>query len=406
MKAFVGEMFGRCQGLAGFESLFPMQMSIFRDPGKQIEIDIVGPSLERLQTASERITKELYGTDGVKFVRSSFHGGNPEVQIRLDRRRSAALGLRVSDVADFVQSLVAGKYVGRFNEAGKQIDLTLYAQKDRVQSREDIAAVQLVTPSGEFVRLDSVAEVRTTTGPTAIKHVEKERAITLTVNLTDAVPLEAVIASVEASILSPLRQSLPRSYSLRLGGTADKLDSTLRALTGSFYLAVVIVYLLMVALFRSWVYPLIIMVTIPVAMTGAFLGISVAHTASGGLINFDVIAMLGLIILAGIVVNNAILIVHQTLNLRDTGMSPDEALREASESRLRPICMSVSTSVLAMLPLALGRGAGTELYRGLGAVVIGGLAVSTLFTLFLVPALFSLVQDIGMLFRRNETAEQ
>jgi HAE1 family hydrophobic/amphiphilic exporter-1 len=296
---------------------------------------------------------------------------------------------------------VAGKYVGLFNEAGDQIDLTLYAQAEEVSSRRDLAAVQLVTPTGQSVRLDSVADVQTTTGPTAINHVEKERAITLTVNLTDAVPLERAIGAIEREILSPLRQVLPKSYSLRLGGTADKLNSTLRALTGSFYLAVVIVYLLMVALFRSWVYPLIIMVTIPMAMTGAFLGIAFAHGVSGGLVTFDVIAMLGLIILAGIVVNNAILIVHQTLNLRERGLLPDEALREAARSRLRPICMSVGTSVLAMLPLALGRGAGTELYRGLGAVMIGGLVVSTIFTLFLVPALFSLAQDIQAVLGRR-----
>ena len=194
---------------------------------------------------------------------------------------------------------------------------------------------------------------------------------------------------------------LPTSYSLRMGGTADKLNSTLRALVGSFYLAVVIVYLLMVGLFRSWIYPLIIMVTIPMAMTGAFLGIAFAHWVSGGLITFDVIAMLGLIILSGIVVNNAILIVHQTLNLRDRGRTPDDALREAAQTRLRPICMSVGTSVLAMFPLAIGRGAGTELYRGLGAVMIGGLAVSTVFTLFLVPALFSLAQDVQVLLGRG-----
>jgi HAE1 family hydrophobic/amphiphilic exporter-1 len=401
MKAFVGEMFGRCQNLPGFESLFPTQMSIFRDPGKQIEIDIVGPSLDKLYSVSKTIEGQLYQTEGVQFVRSSFQEGSPEIRVELDRRRCAALQLRVSEAADFVESLVAGKYVGLFNEAGDQIDLTLYAQAEEVSSRRDLAAVQLVTPTGQSVRLDSVADVQTTTGPTAINHVEKERAITLTVNLTDAVPLERAIGAIEREILSPLRQVLPKSYSLRLGGTADKLNSTLRALTGSFYLAVVIVYLLMVALFRSWVYPLIIMVTIPMAMTGAFLGIAFAHGVSGGLVTFDVIAMLGLIILAGIVVNNAILIVHQTLNLRERGLLPDEALREAARSRLRPICMSVGTSVLAMLPLALGRGAGTELYRGLGAVMIGGLVVSTIFTLFLVPALFSLAQDIQAVLGRR-----
>jgi len=400
MKAFVGEMFGKTRGLSGFESLFPIQMSIFRDPGKQLEIDVIGPSLDRLSQISKSIEGQLYQTPGVQFVRSNYSAGNPEVQVYVDRQRCASLGVRVAEVADLIESLVAGKMVGTFNDDGKQIDLTLYARDGQADNRSDLAAVRFHTPAGLGVRLDSVAEIATTTGPTAINHVEKERAITLTVNLTDAVSLEQALADIDDRVLTPMRATLPGTYFLKLGGTADKLTTTLDALTGSFGLAVLIIYLMMVALFRSWVYPLIIMVTIPMAMSGAFLGITVAHQASGGLVIFDVLAMLGLIILAGIVVNNAILIVHQTLNFEEEGMAPTDALRHACDSRLRPIAMSVTTTVLAMLPLALGQGAGTELYRGLGAVIIGGLTVSTIFTLFLVPAIFSLVLDLQALGRK------
>ena len=167
----------------------------------------------------------------------------------------------------------------------------------------------------------------------------------------------------------------------------------MRELKGSFVLALIIIYLLMVALFESYSYPLIIMTTVPPAATGAFLGIFISHKLSGGIVGFDVLCMLGLVILAGVVVNNAILIVHQALNFRREGNDPDTALMLSAKSRLRPICMSVITSVLGMLPLALGSGAGSELYRGLGAVVVGGLLFSTFFTLFLAPALMSLAQD-------------
>jgi HAE1 family hydrophobic/amphiphilic exporter-1 len=393
MRAMVGETFGKTRGLPGFKSLFPIQATIFRDPGKQLEIDVIGPSLDKLEQTAGAMQGQLFGIEGVQFVRSSYEAGNPEVRVELDRERAADLNLRVSEVADFVESLVAGKNVGTFNDVGKQIDLSLYALPGLVDTRDQLAGMQLVTPQGKPVRLDSVAAVRTTTGPTTVNHVEKERAVTLTVNLMPDASLEDAIARIEEQVFSPTRATLPVDYSIRLAGTADKLDSTLKALTGSFGLAVVIVYLLMVALFRSFFYPLIILVTIPMAMSGAFLAVGVQAVRTDGLIAFDVIAMLGLIILAGIVVNNAILIVHQALNFRNEGYEPDEALRLSAESRLRPIWMSITTSVLGMLPMAMGDGAGSELYRGLGTVLLGGLILSTVFTLFLVPALLSLLQD-------------
>jgi HAE1 family hydrophobic/amphiphilic exporter-1 len=397
MRNLVGEYFGRTRGIAGFKMLFPIQATIFRDPGKQLEVDISGPDLVRLEQTAGAMQGQLFGTEGVQFVRSSFQSGSPEVRVELDRKRAAALNLRVAEAADFVESLVAGKRIGNFNDTGSQIDLTLYALSGLVDTRGDLAAMQLVTPEGKTIRLDSVAQVRTTTGPTAVKHVEKERAITLTVNLKPEASLEESIARIESQVFAPTRRTMPVDYSIRLAGTADKLNSTLTALTDSFALAIIIVYLLMVALFRSFLYPLIILVTIPMAMSGAFFAIAVQNQRTDGLIVFDVIAMLGLIILAGIVVNNAILIVHQTLNFREAGHSPSEALRLSTASRLRPIWMSVTTSVLGMLPLAVGGGAGTELYRSLGTVLLGGLLLSTVFTLFLVPALLSLLQDLQAL---------
>lgn len=394
MRNLVGEYFGRTRAISGFEMLFPIQATIFRDPGKQLEIDISGPNLAKLEQTAAAMQGQLFGLEGVQFVRSSFQSGSPEVRVELDRIRAAAMSLRVSDLAQLVESLVAGKRIGSFNDKGNQIDLTLYAAPGQIATRADLAATQLVAPDGSIVRLDSVAHVQTTTGPTSIDHVEKQRAITLTVNLKPEISLEDAIARIEDQVFTPARSQLPVDYSIRLAGSADKLNSTLAALTGSFALAVAIVYLLMVALFRSFLYPLIILVTIPMATSGAFLAIGLQNQRTEGLIAFDVIAMLGLIILAGIVVNNAILIVHQALNFRAEGHDPDEALRRSTASRLRPIWMSITTSVLGMLPLAIGGGAGTELYRSLGTVLLGGLLVSTVFTLFLVPALLALLQDL------------
>ena len=197
---------------------------------------------------------------------------------------------------------------------------------------------------------------------------------------------------IEDEILEPMRESgeLSGLYRAALSGTADKLAQTASTLKWTFLLALVITYLLMAALFESFLYPLVIMFSVPLAALGGFLGLAAVNEFLSYQA-LDILTMLGFIILVGTVVNNAILIVHQSLNqIRSERMSPDKAITAAVRTRIRPIFMSVSTSVFGMLPLILFPGAGSELYRGLGSVVVGGLAVSTIFTLFLVPALLSL----------------
>jgi HAE1 family hydrophobic/amphiphilic exporter-1 len=178
-----------------------------------------------------------------------------------------------------------------------------------------------------------------------------------------------------------------------LSGAADKLTQTGQALQWNFLLAVVITYLLMASLYESFLYPFVIMFTVPLAAVGGFLGLAVLNRFTFQAL--DVLTMLGFFILVGTVVDNAILIVHQCLNhIRNEGMEPHEAIKESAANRIRPIFMTVSTSVVGMLPLVIVPGAGSELYRGLGSVIVGGLVVSTLFTLLLIPALLSLTFDI------------
>jgi HAE1 family hydrophobic/amphiphilic exporter-1 len=245
------------------------------------------------------------------------------------------------------------------------------------------------------VTLGSVAKVNRTTGPQSVRRLERERNVLLTVNIAEDAPLESVVEEIESSVFPPIAADLGPAYTLRTGGSADKLKSTLASLSGGFGLSILIIYLLLVALFRSWFTPLVILTSVPLALSGGLIGITVVHELSGGQAAFDVIAMLGFVILAGLVVNNAILIVHQTNNLREEGVQPRSALAEATRTRLRPILMSVITTVSAMVPLAIGGGAGAELYQGLGAIIVGGLLLSTLFTLFLVPALMSIGFDLA-----------
>jgi HAE1 family hydrophobic/amphiphilic exporter-1 len=244
------------------------------------------------------------------------------------------------------------------------------------------------------VAVGSVATVETTSGPLSIRRLERERSVLLTVNIAADAPLGEVVDLVEKDVFPAVSASLGPAYRVSFGGSADKLKTTLASLTGGFGLSVLIMYLLLVALFRSWISPFVILTTVPLAMAGGVLGITLVHESSGGQTGFDVISMLGFVILAGIVVNNSILIIHQMNNNIAAGMNPRTALAESSRSRLRPILMTVITTIVGMIPLALGGGAGSELYQGLAAIILGGLMLSTVFTLFLTPVLVSIGHDL------------
>jgi HAE1 family hydrophobic/amphiphilic exporter-1 len=214
--------------------------------------------------------------------------------------------------------------------------------------------------------------------------------------------MEKAMEIVKTKIMDPIRErgELGRAYDIRLTGTADDLTRTKEALKWNFVLAILITFLLMSALFENFFYPLVVMFSVPLAAAGGFLGLWLVNTFLSNQ-PLDILTMLGFVILVGIVVNNAILVVHQSLHyIRDEQMDVNRAIREAVKIRVRPIYMSTTTSIFGMVPLVFFPGAGSELYRGLGSVVIGGLAVSTVFTLFLIPALFSLVYSLESTIKR------
>ena len=365
--------------------------------GRTIDVDISGPDLTRLIQFGGRVfgqAMQLLPGSQVRPI-PSLDLGNPEIQITPDRVRAASLGLAARDIGQVVDTLLDGRKVSDYQHDGKEIDLTLMGISSATKQTQDFENLLLRTADGRLVTLGSVADVRWVSGPTQINHIERQRAITIQVRPPRETPLETAMQTLENKVIGPLKKSgeLGGLYNINLAGTADDLVVTRKALQWNFVLALAITYLLMAALFASFLYPLVIMFSVPLAAAGGFAGLWLVSN----LIEYqslDVLTMLGFIILIGTVVNNAILIVHQSLNhMRHEGMERREAIREAVRNRIRPIFMSTTTSVFGMLPLVLFRGAGSELYRGLGSVVVGGLALSTIFTLFLIPALFSLVLD-------------
>ncbi len=379
---------------------FATQPSIFQrglGEGRNIDVEIVGPELEQLVALGGEIFGQVMAElpDAQARPLPSLDLGNPEVQVKTDRRRAAEVGLSNRDLGMAVSALVDGAQASEYRHQGREIDLRVMARADELAERTHLLEqLPIATPSGELVTVGSVADVSVVRGPAQIAHRERQRAITIQVTPPEDMPLQQAMETIEEEIVQPMRDSgrLGGLYRVRMSGSADKLTVTAQALLWNFILAVVITYLLMAALFESFLYPFVILFSVPLAAMGGFLGLGLVNVFTYQAL--DVLTMLGFIILVGTVVNNAILIVHQSLNhMRDQAMAARDAIRESVSTRVRPIFMSVATSVFGMLPLVLFPGPGSELYRGLGSVVVGGLVVSTVFTLFLVPALFSLVLD-------------
>lgn len=366
--------------------------------GRSIDIDITGPDLDHLIGLGGRIFGQVRQVVPGAQARPipSLDLGNPEVRILPDRVRAADSGLSARDIGSAVNALLDGALVDGYQFQGEEIDLVLRGEEDWFRT-QDIEALPIYTPRGQLVPLSAVARVEVTTGPEQINHIERDRAITVQVIPPETIPLETALDAIQAEIVQPLVDSgdLAPPYQIQLSGSADDLRRTRQALQWNFLLALVITYLLMAALFESFLYPFVIMLSVPPALAGGILGLEVVNLTLTYQ-PLDILTMLGFVILIGVVVNNAILIVHQTLNiLREAPETPvKEAIRDAVFSRVRPIFMSMITSALGMLPLVVFPGAGSELYRGLGSVVIGGLLLSTLFTLFLVPTFLSLAMDL------------
>jgi HAE1 family hydrophobic/amphiphilic exporter-1 len=407
LAAFHRRMFGPAFGLPGFRFVVPVRSSIFENPGKQFEVELSGPDLAKLERAAAALQARVQALPGVDSVRSSLVSGQPELRVEVDEARAKDLGLDVAELGRIVETVVAGRRVTEMLDGGREVDLNVLAPQARVQSGEDLSSVRFLTRAGQLISLGDVAQVRATVGPQSIRRLERQRNALLTVNIAQDAPLEEMVERVEQEVFPPLASELGPTYVLHVGGSADNLRQTLEALTSGFGLSLLIIYLLLVALFRSWWTPFVILITVPPALSGGLIGIRLAALWSQGQSAFDVISMLGFVILAGLVVNNAILIVHQANNFRQQGLGPRAALAESARSRLRPILMTVTTTVMGMLPLAIACKAGAELYQGLGAVIVGGLTCSTLFSLFFVPVLISLAQDARTAWssRRTRSAE-
>lgn len=387
---------------------------------RSINIDISGSELESLYAVGLKAfkrSKEIFDKPGVKPDPSSLTLGQPMLEIRPDWERAAELGIDADELGYTIWAYSDGAFVDEYFKGDKKIDMFLYSTDGVIQSPEDINHLMLYSRVGGIMPLSAVATIKDTVSTETIRRVDSRRTITLSIIPPQNVPLEEGVRIVKQDLIQFMKDNgqLQSGMTMHISGASDRLDATREALQVNFITAIFIAYLLMVAVFSHWGYPLLIMTSVPIGISGGIVGLWLVNYFGGkldkiGLQNisqsFDMITMLGFLILIGTVVNNPILLVERTMaNIRTRGMDFIAAIRESTESRLRPIMMSMITTIVGLSPLVFNPGAGTELYRGLGAIVLFGLLFSTIITLTFMPCLLSLVLQVRARFGIDKTGQ-
>ncbi len=376
---------------------------------RSINLELSGTDLVSLFDAGLKAfvqAQSVFENPQIRPEPSTLALGQPLVEVRPDWERASELGLDVGDLGYSIWAFSDGAFVDEFFLGDEKIDIFLYSTGGTIRQPEDVADIMLYSPQGGMVPLSAVAEVRQTVNTETIRRVDSNRTITLGIIPPRDIPLEQGVDMVRRGIIDELRASgqVGDDISMRITGASDLLTATRNALKGNFIVAVFISYLLLVAIFSHWGYPLLVMTTVPVGIGGGLIGLWLLNAIGGNLSllglpdiyqPFDVITMLGFLILIGTVVNNPILIIDRTMrNVKSRGLASIDAVMESVRARLRPIMISSITTIFGLSPLVFNPGAGTELYRGLGAIVMFGLLFSTLITLTFMPTLLSLTLQI------------
>jgi len=377
---------------------FVQQASLFgRSVGgsRSIRVDIVGPNRDDILPVATQVNAALEARfsprDGNQIrAIPALDSGAAQIRITPDLTALARAGVSVRELSAAVDVFNDGANVIQVPIDGQLIDMVLSGANAENLTAGELQNIPIVTRSGLVLRLHQLAQIEVVTAPEQVSRLGGRQSISLQLRPNNALALEDVVAIIDNEILPDIRaEALQQGVSIKLEGAASALDQTWRAMQGNVMTAIFVIFLLLVILLRSFVLPFIILLTIPVAGAGGIAGLAVLNIFIQQ--QLDMLTMLGFVILTGVVVNNAILMIEQTmLHLRDDKMTANEAIIEATRNRIRPIFMSTLTSLFGLVPLVIFPGAGSELYRGIGVVVFGGLGLSMLATLIIVPPLLSI----------------
>jgi HAE1 family hydrophobic/amphiphilic exporter-1 len=361
-----------------YEFARPALMS-FASP---LQIEISGYDLDALSRVSGMVVQEMSSSDRFTDIKTTVERGNPEIQIVFDQERAAKLGLAVRDIADRVVANVRGELATRYTWRDKKIDVLVRSVDTRESSIDEIRRLIVNPASDRPVSLDAVADISVSQGPAEIRRVAQERVAIISANLSYG---DLGAAAVEAGAILN-RVPMPEGISAMVSGQSEEMQESFQSMQFALALAIFLVYLVMASQFESLVHPFVILFTIPLALVGAVLALFVTGTT------INIVALIGVIMLAGIVVNNAIVLVDLINQLRAQGKERIEAIMEAGAARLRPILMTSLTTALGLLPMATGWfGEGAEVRAPMAITVIGGLLVSTFLTLVVIPVVYSLL---------------
>ncbi|MFC6440212.1 efflux RND transporter permease subunit [Bowmanella sp. JS7-9] len=376
--AVIEKMRGFLRNQAGINAKFgePALFS-FATP---LEIEIVGYDLNSLRRYGDQMVSLLEQNDRFADVKSNLQAGHPELRIHFDHARLAQLGLDAPSVSKLIATKVGGEVASKFSLDDRKVDILVRADEAQRDSSSDIGNM-IVNPGGfPAVPLSAVADIQASVGPSEISRIGQQRVVVVSANLAYG---DLGEAAIEADALVK-RLNLPASMSARVGGQNEEMESSFNSLLFALGLAIFLVYIVMASQFESLLHPFLILFTVPLACAGSIYGLFLTGA------NISVIVFIGLIMLAGIVVNNAIVLIDRINQLREQGMDKAEAIFQAASSRLRPILMTTLTTTLGLLPMAMGVGEGAEIRAPMAITVIFGLMFATLLTLFLIPVLYSL----------------
>jgi multidrug efflux pump subunit AcrB len=364
---------------------FASQGNLFGGFGGDRSVDLHLQARDRAALAQAAATGEqllAQALPGANIqLRPNLEMAEPELRLLPNDRRISELGWARRDMGVLVRALGDGVYVGEHFDGEKRMNVILRAAP--WQSPEQLAAMPLATPGGDLVPLSELVDIQRTVGPSQLRRIDSRRTITLTVRPPEDMSLEHIMTTITEQVEPGIKAALPEDGSILYGGSASALTRAIKSMGSNFGLALIVLFLLMAALFRSIKDSALVVLSMPLAMVGGIVALRLLN-----LISFqplDLLTMIGFVILLGLVVNNAILLVHQTRSAEREGVSRHHAVERALLTRLRPIFMSTLTSIFGMLPLLLMPGAGSVIYRGLAAVIVGGMCMSTLFTLVLLP---------------------
>lgn len=356
--------------------------------GRALFLDFQGPDsdalIEQVREAMPKV-RELLPNAMVRPI-PGLALAQPELKLLPNERNIAQAGTDRITVANAVRAITDGLYVGEQFDGNERMDIILKGQT--WDTPEALQAMPLFTPGAGVQTLGQLTDMQRTTGPTSLVRINGLRTMSLQITPGDDMPLEQAMEILKQDLMQPLRQTLPSDMGIQFRGSADRLEQAMSEMGKNFVIAVFILFLLMSALFKSPKDSLLVLLSMPMALAGGVIALWLLNLFSSQAL--DLLTMIGFIILMGLVVNNAILMVDQTRQNQAAGLSLDDSLFQAVLTRARPVYMSTFTSIFGMLPLALVPGVGSEIYRGLAAVIVGGMCFSALFTLLLMPALIRL----------------